>query len=397
MISMRRLPHGRWLAGLMLMAPPCSSGAGDCPPSFLSRIDAGTVNTSVVNEASGLAASRRNTRVWWTHNDSGSPNVIHALNDRGRHLGIYTITGLAARDWEDMAAGPGPVEGTSYLYIGNIGDNNAVYDLKYIGRIPEPAVDAAQTPTNATLAGVETITFRYANGQRDAETLMVDPWTRDLYIVSKRETNLAYVFQLPYPQPTSGITTAQLVATLGFSGAVGGDISPDGAAIAIKTYNLVYLWCRAATQTIAQALAAAPTTVPYTTEPQGEAVAWRTDGAAYYTLSEGTSPHLYFYPSQVSDTDGDGMPDGQEQVAGTDLFDAGSCFELPDAQVGESNIVVSWTGVAGRVYDVLHATDPELSPEVLVSNVAPVLPVSVWTSPIPPSARGVLAVRARVP
>lgn len=394
---MRRLPHGRWLIALVLLAGARETGAGDCPSTFLSRIDAGTVNTSAVNEASGLAASRRNPRVWWTHNDSGSPNVIHALTDRGRHLGVYTITGLAARDWEDMAAGPGPVEGTSYLYIGNIGDNSAVYDLKYIGRVPEPLVDAAQAPTNATVAGVETITFRYSNGQRDAETLMVDPWTRDLYIVSKRETNLAYVFQLPYPQPTSGITTAQLVATLGFSGAVGGDIAPDGASIAIKTYAQVYLWCRAVTQTIAQALAAAPATVPYTAEPQGEAVAWRADGAAYYTLSEGTSPHLYFYPGRVSDTDGDGLPDGHEQVAGTDLFDAGACFELPDAWMVESNVVVSWTGVAGRVYDVLQATDPGGSPEVLVSNMAPVLPVSVWTSATLPAARGVLVVRARVP
>lgn len=397
MMDMRRLPHGRWLIALVLLAGARETVAEDCLSTFLSRVDAGTVNTTAVNEASGLAASRRNPRVWWTHNDSGSPNVIHALSDRAAHLGIYTIEGLAARDWEDIAAGPGPEEGTPYLYIGNIGDNNAVYDLKYIGRVVEPAVDPDAAPTNATLTGVETITFRYANGMRDAETLMVDPRTRDLYIVSKRETNLAYVFQLPYPQPTTGITTAQLVATLGFSGATGGDISPDGSGIVVKTYNRVYHWCRADTQTVAQALAASPAVLPYTTEPQGEAVGWRDDGSAYYTISEGANPHLYFYPRIDADTDGDGLSDGSELVAGTDLFSATSCFAMADARLVEDGLVVQWPAAAGRVYDVLQATGDPLPPAALATDVPPVLPLTTWTGALGGSGQGVVTVRARIP
>ena len=104
----------------------------------------------------------------WSHNDSGDDNIIYALNLRGEHLGIYTIEGVDARDWEDMAVGPGPDEGESYIYIGEIGDNYSQYDEKYIYRIPEPDVNADQEPVETTLTGVETITYQYlsiAQGQ----------------------------------------------------------------------------------------------------------------------------------------------------------------------------------------------------------------------------------------
>jgi hypothetical protein len=271
-------------------------------PNFGNQIDRGVIEFEEIGEASGLAASRRNPDVLWTHNDSGDEARLFALATDGRHLGVYRIAGIAARDWEDIAVGPGPVEGVSYLYIGDIGDNDAQSDLKYIYRIPEPSVDSSQSPVDSTIAGTETIAFRYPDGSRDAETLMVDPLTKDIYVVSKRESSVR-VYRAPYPQSTSEPITLEHAAALNVTLAVGGDISPSGLEILLKTYTSVFYWCRTPSEALWEALKREPLTVPYTPEPQGEAICWSADGMGYYTVSEelgGISAHLYFYPRVVT-------------------------------------------------------------------------------------------------
>ncbi len=266
-----------------------------CPPSYGSQTSLGVAGDPI-HEASGLAASRRNPGVYWTHNDSGDQNRIYALNSAAQHVGTFTIDGFASRDWEDIAVGPGPSAGVNYIYVGNIGDNSAVYDLKYIARFPEPSVASTTPPTTSTVFGAEIITFQYPDGRRDAETLMVDPWTKDIYIVSKRE-NQVNVYRAAYPQSTSSVITLEYVRTLPDVGwAVGGDISPAGDRIVIKKGSTVYHWCRGATQTVGQALSVTPVEVPYVQEQQGEAICWRADGNGYLTLSEGSDEQLYWYP-----------------------------------------------------------------------------------------------------
>jgi len=274
---------GIWILLLNIVVLNPSALADD--PNFGHQIDRGLIEFDEINEASGLAASRRNPDVLWTHNDSGDEARLFALTTDGRHLGVYRIAGVAARDWEDIAVGPGPVEGVSYLYIGDIGDNDAQFDLKYIYRIPEPLVDSNQSPVDTTLAGAEAIAFRYPDGSRDAETLMVDPLTKDIYLVSKRESSVR-VYRAPYPQSTSESITLEQVATLNVTLAVGGDISPAGLEILVKTYTNVYYWCRTPAEELWEALTREPVTVPYTPEPQGEAVCWSADGMGYYTVSE---------------------------------------------------------------------------------------------------------------
>jgi len=275
-------------------------------PIFGSRIDLGLIEYDPIDEASGLAASRINPGVLWTHNDSGDLNRIFALNLRGKHLGIYTIANASNLDWEDMATGPGPLSGQQYLYIGDIGDNLAQRDSKYIYRIPEPVVDSSQAPIDTTVTGAEKIKYRYPDGQRDAETLMVDPLTNDIYIVSKREA-FVRVYRLPYPQSIVDTITADHVATLDLAGGqtvnerytVGGDISSSGNEILIKTYINVFYWNRTTQPNLWDVFQETPDTVTYTPEPQGEAICWHPDGLGYYTVSEerqSIPAHLYFYP-----------------------------------------------------------------------------------------------------
>lgn len=273
--------------------------SGEDKPVFGQRVDLGLVASPFINEASGLAASRADHNVLWTHNDSGDAPKLYAFGTDGRDLGAYEIDDAVNRDWEDLAIGPGPVTGVTYLYVADIGDNNGVYSLKHIYRIPEPAVSFGQGPKDTLIKGAETITFRYPMENYDAETLLVDPLTKDLYVATKDDNN-TIIFRASYPQSTSQINDMEVVATLNIAGTVGGDISLNGREILLKTYTTIYYWCRAPEEPIGTALARQAITVPYSVEPQGEAVCWDASGSGYFTVSEESPlqipPHLNNYP-----------------------------------------------------------------------------------------------------
>ncbi|MFC1489902.1 hypothetical protein ACFL6K_01705 [Candidatus Latescibacterota bacterium] len=267
-------------------------------PDFGGRVNLGMVEYGGINEASGIAASRKNPGVLWTHNDSGDIPRIFAVGADGKHLGIIKLNGVSSRDWEDIAVGPGPLNGEHYIYIGEIGDNNARYDLKHIYRIIEPEIKSSDAPLDITIDAVDRITYQYPDGNRDAETLMVDPRTSDIYIVSKREDSVR-VYRLPYPQSTTETIMPEHVAILDLTQTCGGDISPDGLEILIKTYTNIYYWERGESEELWRAFDVKPFVVPYIPEPQGEAVTWKPDSSGYYTISEETSgrpAYLYFYP-----------------------------------------------------------------------------------------------------
>jgi hypothetical protein len=267
-------------------------------PRFDTRETRGILAHDPINEASGLAASRQNPGVLWTHNDSGNNAQIFALSDKGKHLGVFTILGAENRDWEDIAVGPGPQSDRHYLYIGDTGDNKARYEVKTIYRLPEPRLTADQSPVNSALNGVESIRFRYPDGKRDAETLIVDPLTRDIYIVSKREDRV-HVYRAAYPQFTNTVITLEKLGELTAYDVTAGDISPSGREILIKAYNTIKYWQRKPGQSIWETLQGEARRLPYEPEPQGEAIAWASSEEGYYTLSEerdGIPAFLYFYP-----------------------------------------------------------------------------------------------------
>ncbi len=118
-------------------------------PSFAPAVTNGVVNIPDLIEVSGVAASRNNPGVLWTHNDAGNAAVVYALDAQGRALGTYTLPGNT--DNEDIAIGPGPVTNVSYLYVADIGDNNSDRSNIAIYQIPEPAVYFWQT--NSPVSG----------------------------------------------------------------------------------------------------------------------------------------------------------------------------------------------------------------------------------------------------
>jgi tartrate-resistant acid phosphatase type 5 len=296
-------------------------------PQFLAGRVMGNVESSAIVEASGLVASRKHANVLWTHNDNGD-SKLYALNAQGKHLGVYS-TGVTARDWEDIAIGPGPQAGISYLYMADTGDNSQVRTGITVFRVPEPSVKATQSPVNVNLAGTAAINLRYPDGAHDAETLIVDPANGDIYIITKRDAR-SLIYRAAYPQSTSATTTLTYMGQLTFSGALGGDISPDGDEIIIKDFDDAFYYPRPAGTSITSALLAAPTEIPYTTQELGEGLTFDGQGRGYFANSEGVNQPLYYY-ERVTD------PPGTVEFAVIGDYGVNTANELAVA-----NMVKSW-------------------------------------------------------
>jgi len=252
----------------------------------------GVLDSSLIDEASGLVGSKIHPHLLYTHNDSGGDADIYVLDTLGRYQGKIKLDGIKNYDWEDMAIGPGRDLHLSYVYVGDIGDNNAKRDRVQVYRFPEPAQIQKEVTVQA-----ETLSLRYPDGPRDAETLIVDPWSGDLFILSKRDTSNS-LYRAPADQLGNGEVVMEKVMKLPITMAVAGDISVDGKQILIKNYWVVYYWQREEGESLPEALARKPVQLPYKPEPQGEAIAFSASGDRYYTLSESrfrVKPTLYQY------------------------------------------------------------------------------------------------------
>jgi hypothetical protein len=289
---------------------------------FDAGVISGKLDTKELKEASGLSASVNNPNLLWAHNDGGNEARIFLLDKQAHIKATIRFANINQRDWEDIAVGPGPEEGKNYIYVGDIGDNESKHNDKFIYRVEEPLVDW-RTTVDTTLKKIDCIKFQLPDGSRDAEALLVDPLTRDIYVFSKREVKVN-LYKLAYPQSTTEIIQAELVlpklefnqfearsvSKMGEETLINGyhstfynqivscDISDDGLEILVKSYSSVYYWKRTKEESIIEVLQKTPILLPYFPEPQGEAIAFDVAGTGYYTVSEerGELPQrLFFY------------------------------------------------------------------------------------------------------
>ena len=263
---------------VLIFLSSCNRGKSDSTLSQ-SVVVLGSVD-SRIGEASGLVASINNPGFFWTINDSGNPAEIFLIDQHAVIRLVCTLANTTNRDWEDISIDK-DVHGKSYLYVADIGDNHSQYKCKMIYRFKEPVL---RKDLFRCITQFDTYFFQLSDGKRDAETILIDPKGHDLFIISKRE-NWVGLYQAPNPLIKDTMIFKK-VLLLPFTQIVAGGISPDGKRVLLKNYDKIFLWERAANQSIQQLLLQAPTEVPYQREPQGEAIAWSRDSREFFTLSE---------------------------------------------------------------------------------------------------------------
>ena len=211
-----------------------------------------------LKESSGLAVSRTQPGVIWSHNDSGDGPNLYAIDISGKLLAMFRVTGATARDWEDIAAGPCPADAaapdasaapSSCLFIADTGDNDQVRPDVSIYVVPEPRLG----PGSSSTVAARTLRFRYPSGPTDAEALAVRP-NGDLTIVSKGRSGTINFFSIPATTVTKAIASGDVItATLAGNTGIQPDlrngrlataaaVSPDGMTLAVRTYYEVYFF-----------------------------------------------------------------------------------------------------------------------------------------------------------
>ncbi|KAL3888474.1 hypothetical protein ACJMK2_000841 [Sinanodonta woodiana] len=260
-------------------------------PTFDNGRQIGTVDSPELKEASGLAASRTHPNILYTHNDHGDRSRIFALDATTAHVrAVFEITNATSHDWEDIAVGPCHGNETC-IYIADTG--NAGHGARnIIYRVLEP-----DTIQNGSLPIDSQLHFTW-NAQ-DCDTLMVDP-SGEVYIISNVNGGKGLIAHIPRSGWDSGSTVhvnsnTHLSISTSHPDPLGGDISPSGDEILVKTRESVLFWDMNGSKDYVSVLQTHPIRLPYISEHQGEAVAWQPDGRGYYTLGEGLHSPLYHY------------------------------------------------------------------------------------------------------
>jgi len=275
----------------------CFSAVSAAQAPYGSPTIIGTIKNSSITESSGLVASRSTHGAYWTHNDSGDGPFIYALNAGGASRGVFRVTGAQAHDWEDISIGPGPEGGKSYLYIGDIGDNNAARSEIVVYRVAEPelSVETAKLikARPAKTEPADAIRLRYPDGKFDAESLIVHPISGNIYIVTKVPLVNPVVYEVVAPFSPGKVITMRRIGEVRvpslFGGVLtGGSISPDGRRVAFCDYFQGYeLMLPAKSSDFNDIWKERMTGFDLGKRKQGESIAYRYDGKALLATSEG--------------------------------------------------------------------------------------------------------------
>jgi hypothetical protein len=197
-------------------AVPFVVGALAGPAGAPARSELTFADPAIV-EASGLVVR---DGLYVTVNDSGDQGRVFVVDGSGRTVGA-TSWAEEPIDVEALApAGPGQV------WVADVGDNRAARGSVRLLRVPYGRGDRTVTPTAYQLV--------YPDGPRDAETLLAQPRTGRLFVVSKSifgGTVYAVPRQLSPDRPNRlrAVAAAPGLAT-------DGAFFPDGRHLVVRGY-----------------------------------------------------------------------------------------------------------------------------------------------------------------
>lgn len=280
------------IAGCELVSPGVTKPAAGSP--YAAPKVVGKITAADITESSGIAASRCNSGVLWTHNDSGDDAFIFAINVKGEVLGTWKVQQASNIDWEDIAAFKDNA-GKCWLYIGEIGDNKTKRPEHAVYRVPEPRVtgETRSTKKDPLVAqGAESLKFSYPDYDQDAETLMVQPKSGDIYVLTKRVSGPSGVYRIKANFGIAQAQKAQHVADVSVPSIpngllTGGDISPDGQRVILCDYAQAYeLALPAGSQNFDDVWKSPPVSVELGKRENGESVCYSVDGSSIFATSE---------------------------------------------------------------------------------------------------------------
>ena len=203
-------------------------------PATTTAFEVGHLDDPAITESSGIVASRRHPGVFWTHNDSGNPPTIFAVDREGKTINAFNID-AKNRDWEDLA-----IDDAGHLYIGEIGNNFGRHKQLAVYRIDEPDPHEPQRP-GQLLPVIQTWRLTFPEKPFDCESLFV--WKDVGYVISKQfDGRDAGLYRFPLTPQTRPAVLGK-IATLPIRfPCTGADVSSDGKQLAVQSVAGPYLF-----------------------------------------------------------------------------------------------------------------------------------------------------------
>lgn len=224
-----------------------------------------------ITESSGLAWDP-DQQLFWTTNDSGDTGRVFAVGRDGNTVGTLEFNAPVV----DVEALARTAEGR--LYVGDIGDNDAVRD-----HVTVYWFDRA-SPDDSRGGSYRAWDFTYPDGPHDAETLMVNDQGR-LFIVTKGAEGGIYA--APEEPTAQGQNQLELIGEA--PAFVTDGVFLEDGSMALRTYTSIEVIEPELLSTTARAA------LPF--QPQGETIARHPDDAAQVVIgSEGVNQPLLAVP-----------------------------------------------------------------------------------------------------
>lgn len=213
------------------------------PAEEARRVPQGRILEQEAAESSGLAASRQQAGLWWTHNDSGHEAVLFPMSATGERLGApVRVEGAVNRDWEDVAA-----DGRGQLWIADLGNNlNMRRDLTvYV--VEEPVAVGGVFPESVRVK--RTLRVRYPDQDGfppeamnfDAEAVFVREQV--LYVLAKHRSDTdtkLYRLEDDGGEAEQELTVVERFPGIGMVTAAA--LHPDGRRLAVLTYSGLWVF-----------------------------------------------------------------------------------------------------------------------------------------------------------
>ncbi|MEM7368411.1 MAG: hypothetical protein AAF587_07385 [Bacteroidota bacterium] len=199
------------------------------------QLDSLTSLSAEINESSGLIELEGRLL---THNDSGGEAALYEVDSlTGMTVRTVILKNGGNQDWEDIA------RDSTYLYIGDFGNNNGSRQNLRIYRLP---IDAYLSTTSDTVE-VDTISFSYADQidftssqfstNYDAEALIA--YGDSLYIFTKNWGNFASnIYALPKIPGQYSLSKMDSLAPQGLI--TGADYDPLKQEIVLTGYTITH-------------------------------------------------------------------------------------------------------------------------------------------------------------
>lgn len=175
-------------------------------------------------ESSGLAQSPTRPEVFWTHNDTGSPTFLFAIDQSGRHIGAYEVQGALLIDWEATTTSGG------FLYFADTGTNGMVRTHSAVHKVREPDLQRSWGPAHV----VQTWYVRFPNAREDCESLFV--FNGFCYLIAKYPVNdLVSMYRFSLSNGSESILLERVTEIPVSSPVSDAAISSDGRRLGLVT------------------------------------------------------------------------------------------------------------------------------------------------------------------